>query len=149
MLGFYNYTVWLTYGSLVSAVIGIFVSLAGHGHPYIGAIFLLISGLCDAFDGMIARTKTDRTEQEKQYGIQIDSLSDLVAFGVLPACIGAGLYKASMIFDPPQDPCLVAQVPYPRPFCKGRTAHLYGASAGCRRSTTRTSFFSLSTTSSS
>ena len=68
MLGFYNYTVWLTYGSLVSAVIGIFVSLAGHGHPYIGAIFLLISGLCDAFDGMIARTKTDRTEQEKQYG---------------------------------------------------------------------------------
>ena len=85
MLGFYNYTVWLTYGSLVSAVIGIFVSLAGHGHPYIGAIFLLISGLCDAFDGMIARTKTDRTEQEKQYGIQIDSLSDLVAFGVLPA----------------------------------------------------------------
>ena len=113
MLGFYNYTVWLTYGSLVSAVIGIFVSLAGHGHPYIGAIFLLISGLCDAFDGMIARTKTDRTEQEKQYGIQIDSLSDLVAFGVLPACIGAGLYKASMIFDPPQDPCLVARVPYP------------------------------------
>lgn len=112
MLGFYNYTVWLTYGSLVSAVIGIFVSLAGHGHPYIGAIFLLISGLCDAFDGMIARTKTDRTEQEKQYGIQIDSLSDLVAFGVLPACIGAGLYKASMIFDPPQDPCLVARVPY-------------------------------------
>ena len=109
MLGFYNYTVWLTYGSLVSAVIGIFVSLAGHGHPYIGAIFLLISGLCDAFDGMIARTKTDRTEQEKQYGIQIDSLSDLVAFGVLPACIGAGLYKASMIFDPPQDPvCLSA-----------------------------------------
>ena len=88
MLGFYNYTVWLTYGSLVSAVIGIFVSLAGHGHPYIGAIFLLISGLCDAFDGMIARTKTDRTEQEKQYGIQIDSLNDLVCFGVLPAAIG-------------------------------------------------------------
>ena len=35
-----------------------------------------------------------------------------MAFGVLPACIGAGLYKASMIFDPPQDPCLVARVPY-------------------------------------
>jgi CDP-diacylglycerol---serine O-phosphatidyltransferase len=112
MLGFYNYTVWLTYGSLISAVIGIFVSLAGHGHPYIGAIFLLVSGLCDAFDGMVARTKADRSEQEKQYGIQIDSLSDLAAFGVLPACIGAALYKASSTFDPPQEPCLVARVPY-------------------------------------
>lgn len=113
MLGFYNYTVWLTYGSLVSAVIGVFVSLSGHGHPYIGAIFLLLSGLCDAFDGMVARTKHDRSEQEKQYGIQIDSLSDLVAFGVLPACIGAALYRASGVFDAPQDPCLLARVPYP------------------------------------
>ena len=43
----------------------------------------------------------------------MDENDDLVAFGVLPACIGAGLYKASMIFDPPQDPCLVARVPYP------------------------------------
>ena len=27
------------------------------------------------------------------YGIQIDSLSDLVAFGVLPACIGAAMFR--------------------------------------------------------
>ena len=33
MLGFYNYTVWLTYGSLVSAVIGIFVSWRGTAIP--------------------------------------------------------------------------------------------------------------------
>lgn len=36
----------------------------------------------------IARTKKDRTEQEKRFGIQIDSLNDLVCFGVLPAAIG-------------------------------------------------------------
>jgi hypothetical protein len=40
------------------------------------------------FDGKVARTKKDRTEQEKSFGIQIDSLSDLVSFGVLPAVIG-------------------------------------------------------------
>ena len=113
MIGYFNYTVWLTYISLVSAVVGIFVSQAGNGHPYIAAIFLLLSGLCDAFDGIVARTKKDRTEREKQYGIQIDSLSDLVAFGVLPACIGAALYKSSLLTEPTPKAQLIASVPYP------------------------------------
>ena len=88
MIGVYDYTVILTYLSLVSAVSGIFVALHGNGHPYIGIFFLMFCGLCDAFDGKVARTKKNRTELEKGYGVQIDSLSDLVAFGVLPACIG-------------------------------------------------------------
>ncbi len=91
MIGFYDYSVWLTYISLVSAVIGIGVSLNGPGHPYWGIFFLMISGFCDAFDGRVARSKKDRTDSEKRYGVQIDSLSDLVAFGVLPACIGAAM----------------------------------------------------------
>ena len=53
---------------------------------------LALSGLCDMFDGKIARTKKDRTEIEKRFGIQIDSLCDIVCFGVGPAiicyCIG-------------------------------------------------------------
>lgn len=88
MLGFYDYTVWLTYLSLVSAGVGIMISLNGSGHPYLGTFFLLICGLCDAFDGRVARSKKDRTQMQKDFGIQIDSLCDLVAFGVLPACIG-------------------------------------------------------------
>lgn len=95
MIGFYDYTVILTYLSLFSAGTGIFVSLSGSGHPYWGTFFLLFCGLCDAFDGQVARTKQNRTETEKNYGIQIDSLSDLVAFGVLPACIGMALVKTS------------------------------------------------------
>ena len=39
------------------------------------------------FDGKIASTM-ERTRQEKRFGIQIDSLSDLICFGVLPAMIG-------------------------------------------------------------
>ena len=93
MIGFFDYTTLLTYLSLISAVVGTVVSLSGAGHPFIGAFFLLFCGLCDAFDGKVARTKTNRTEREKNYGIQIDSLSDLVAFGVLPGCIGAAMYR--------------------------------------------------------
>lgn len=95
MIGFYDYTVILTYLSLLSASIGIVVSLSGGGHPFWGCFFLLFCGFCDAFDGKVARTKKDRTELERNYGIQIDSLSDLVAFGVLPACMGGALILRS------------------------------------------------------
>ncbi len=88
MIGYYNYTVILTYLSLVSAGLGITISLIGEGHPFLGTFFLLFCGLCDAFDGEVARRKKNRTEDEIKFGIQIDSLSDLVAFGVLPAVIG-------------------------------------------------------------
>ncbi len=95
MIGFYDYTMLLTYISLLSAGTGIIASLSGDGHPYIGTFFLMLSGLCDAFDGKVARTKQDRTNMERAFGIQIDSLSDLVAFGVLPACIGAATLRVS------------------------------------------------------
>ncbi len=95
MIGVYDYTVILTYLSLLSAGTGIVVSLSGTGHPYIGCICLLFCGLCDAFDGKVARSKKNRTQMEKNFGIQVDSLSDLVAFGVLPACIGAAMIRTS------------------------------------------------------
>lgn len=93
MIGYYDYTVILTYLSLISACVGVMVSLNDGGHPFLGALFLMICGLCDAFDGTVARSKKNRTEKEKEFGVQIDSLSDLVAFGVLPTCIGMALYK--------------------------------------------------------
>ena len=97
MIGFYNYTTLLTYLSLVSAGLGIVISLSGGGHPFIGVFFLLFCGLCDAFDGKVARMKKDRSEMECSFGVQIDSLSDLVAFGVLPACIGVAMLRTSTL----------------------------------------------------
>ena len=46
------------------------------------------------FDGKIARTKKNRTEEEKCFGIQIDSLADIVCFGILPIVLGfkLGMY---------------------------------------------------------
>lgn len=99
MIGVYDYTVILTYLSLMSAGAGIVISLSGTGHPYLGVFFLLFCGLLDAFDGKVARHKKDRTTLEVNYGIQIDSLSDLVAFGVLPSCIGVAIIKVSPFFD--------------------------------------------------
>lgn len=99
MIGIYDYTVILTYLSLLSAGTGIVVSLSGHGHPFLGIFFLLFCGLCDAFDGKVASTKKNRTDTERKFGIQIDSLSDLIAFGVLPACIGAAFLRTSYYFN--------------------------------------------------
>lgn len=84
-IGFYDYTVVLTYMSLISSILG--MARAIHG-DYKTAIFCLaLSGICDAFDGRVARTKKNRTEDEKNFGIQLDSLVDVVSFGIFPAMI--------------------------------------------------------------
>ena len=85
MLGIYNYTVILTYIGFLSGFAGILCALEGHLSAAV--LCLLGAGVCDVFDGKVASTKKDRTRSEKRFGIQIDSLSDLVCFGVLPAVI--------------------------------------------------------------
>lgn len=85
MIGFYNYTVILTYIGFACGSVGIY--FAANGQTNIALLMLLLAGLCDMFDGKIAKTKTDRTEAEKRFGIQIDSLSDMVCFGILPPAI--------------------------------------------------------------
>lgn len=86
MIGFYNYSVILTYIGLISSVFGI-TQVFEHNES-IAFLCLLLSGICDLFDGKIARSMKNRTEHEKVFGIQIDSLCDLVCFGVFPAVIG-------------------------------------------------------------
>ena len=53
MIGFYDYTVILTYVSFASAVIGMFCAVSSH--PRWAIFCLAFSGLCDMFDGKIAR----------------------------------------------------------------------------------------------
>jgi CDP-diacylglycerol--serine O-phosphatidyltransferase len=85
LLGFYDYTVILTYMSLLSAFAGMILS--GQGMHTAAVLCLMFCGICDAFDGTVARTKKNRTEDEKAFGIQIDSLCDAVSFGVFPALL--------------------------------------------------------------
>lgn len=67
MIGFYDYTVIMTYISVVSSMIGIFCAVTDHISAAVCC--LAFSGLCDMFDGKIARTKKNRTEEEKCFGI--------------------------------------------------------------------------------
>ena len=105
MIGFYNYSVILTYMGLAASVLGI-TRVIEHGQATaLVFLCLLFSGVCDLFDGKIASAMKNRTEHEKVFGIQIDSLCDLVCFGVFPAVIGysygfnhgLGLISAIMI----------------------------------------------------
>lgn len=84
-IGFYDYTVILTYLSLICSVTG--MMLASRGEFSLAVLCLMVSGVCDAFDGTVARSKKNRTEDEKAFGIQIDSLCDAVSFGVFPGML--------------------------------------------------------------
>lgn len=85
LIGVYDYTVILTYISLLISLVGMSLAIEG---SFRSAVFCLaLSGLCDMFDGKIARSKKERTDREKLFGVQIDSLCDCVCFGVFPAMI--------------------------------------------------------------
>lgn len=97
MIGFYNYTVILTYIGAIFGICGIVASF--NNNIILAIIFLMLSAVCDMFDGKIARTMK-RTKQEKRFGIQIDSLSDFVCFGVQPAMIGYNVGMKAWYFLP-------------------------------------------------
>ena len=86
MIGFYDYTVLATYAATALGVTGMFQAVEGR---HLTAVFcLLAAGLLDCFDGRIARTKKDRSHQQQSFGIQIDSLNDVLCFGALPSVAG-------------------------------------------------------------
>lgn len=93
IVGFWHYGVILTYLSLALSVCGICFA-AAYGGPRrddMTAFFLLMSALCDAFDGMVAKTRKNRTENDKLFGMNIDSLSDMVSFGIAPVMVGVAM----------------------------------------------------------
>ena len=93
VIGFYNYTVWLTYGNGVAGMVGIV--FAARRETLLALICLILAGIFDLFDGPVARSMPNRTEEDRVNGVQLDSLADLISFGVLPAMIGfsVGLNK--------------------------------------------------------
>lgn len=84
-LGVYDYTVVLTYIGMLASVLGILFLFESAPNYNAVIICLMVSGVCDMFDGLIASTKKNRTADGKRFGIQIDSMCDLISFGVLPA----------------------------------------------------------------
>lgn len=93
LIGCYNKSVILTYAGVACAVVGTYFAFAANRKAAI--LCLIAAGICDLFDGAVAR-RCKRTQQEKQFGVQIDSLCDVVNFLILPVavCIGSGMTRA-------------------------------------------------------
>lgn len=96
-IGKYNKSVIVTYLGVLSTMIGIY-SILGFDTPQLtlAIICLMISGICDMFDGKFARMIKNRTDDDMEYGIQIDSLTDMISFIGFPIVI---LYGVSRFFD--------------------------------------------------
>ncbi len=107
-IGKYNKSVIVTYLGVLSTMLGIYLIL-GYSVPKItGAIIcLMVSGICDMFDGKVARMCKNRTEEDKEYGIQIDSLTDMISFIALPIVT---LYGMSIYFDIALNPIITVIV---------------------------------------
>lgn len=82
--------------SLMNMSCGFLSILMSINHDfYYAAIFMILSLLFDSIDGWVAR-KTNRLD-EYEFGKNIDSLSDIVSFGVSPAVF---LYSFSLVNAP-------------------------------------------------
>ena len=71
----------ITTGALFSGFYAIIAAMSGSLEN--AAIAIVIAGFLDSLDGRIARM----TNTQSEFGVQYDSLSDLVAFGVAPAVL--------------------------------------------------------------
>lgn len=84
-IGKWNKSVILTYISLGFAVLGIYLATALQ-QPHLAIMCLMCCGICDMFDGKIARA-CKRNKEEIAFGIELDSLVDIVCFAALPIVI--------------------------------------------------------------
>lgn len=82
VLGHLDPATGLTLTGLALSVLA--VVFTARGFIAVGVICFLYAGLCDLFDGVIARRST-RTKEQAAFGLQIDSIADMAAFGVAPA----------------------------------------------------------------
>ena len=94
-------SVLLTYLGVIFGIISMTfaftkVAFAEINYLSYSLVFLILAGICDMFDGKVAR-KCNRTNEEKEFGIQIDSLADTVNFVVLPVVLMLSLGMTSII----------------------------------------------------
>lgn len=84
IIGKWNKSVIVTYIGLALSILGIYLSFKGKILYALSC--LIVAGICDLFDGTIARM-CKRTEEEKAFGIQLDSLVDVINFLAFPIVI--------------------------------------------------------------
>lgn len=81
---------------------GLLIALAGgmlaaRGYVHMGMVALIIAGICDLFDGYVARS-SDLSVEEQGFGAQLDSLNDVVCFGILPVVLVDSWLRSTWAF---------------------------------------------------
>ena len=84
-IGKWNKSVILTYIGMAFGIAGMLICLTT-GNLKHALSCLIVSGVCDMFDGYVAR-KCTRTKEEINFGIQLDSLVDTLCFVAFPIII--------------------------------------------------------------
>jgi len=92
LLGHLDLATCLTLASITLSVSS--VVFTARGSLALGMICLIYAGLFDLFDGYVAR-RASRTQDQEDFGLQIDSIADMAAFGVAPVFIAVHLGMTS------------------------------------------------------
>ena len=99
----------ITLGAVFAALLA--MTWAG-SHPYWACNAIIAAALCDMIDGRVARA----LDAQSEFGAQLDSLADVISFGVAPAVL---LYR----WTAPPDPALYWLLP-PFAFVAGSAIRL-------------------------
>lgn len=90
LVGVYNAPAAVTLLGLALAVAA--CALAIGGRIELAVISLMYAGLCDLFDGVVAR-RSRLDDEARAFGVELDSIVDMASFGVAPVVLAicAGL----------------------------------------------------------
>jgi len=80
----------LTTGAMFAGFYSIISGI--NGHYTAAAVAVVIAGVLDGLDGRVARL----TNTQSEFGVQYDSLSDLISFGLAPALLAFNWSLSSM-----------------------------------------------------
>ncbi|UPM56256.1 CDP-diacylglycerol--serine O-phosphatidyltransferase [Gottfriedia acidiceleris] len=81
----------LTIGNLVCGVLSITLNMSGL--IMISSIFIFIAAIFDLLDGKVAR----KLKVNSEFGVELDSLADIVSFGVAPALLFHSISAPSIL----------------------------------------------------
>ncbi|WP_429471477.1 CDP-diacylglycerol--serine O-phosphatidyltransferase [Neobacillus sp. B4I6] len=80
-----------TIGNLLCGVLSITSNMSGFFE--LASIFIFLSAVLDLLDGRIAR----KLKVNSEYGVELDSLADIVSFGVAPALLFHSIAAPSIL----------------------------------------------------
>ncbi|MGG3467155.1 CDP-diacylglycerol--serine O-phosphatidyltransferase [Neobacillus pocheonensis] len=80
-----------TIGNLICGVLSITLNMSGYLE--VACLFIFLSALFDLLDGRIAR----KLKVNSEFGVELDSLADIVSFGVAPALLFHSIAAPSIL----------------------------------------------------